>query len=518
MATKEYQIKIVNSILDNVHGFINLTEVENQIEKLPIFKRLQNISQLGLSYRIFPCALHNRYIHSLGVMHIVDQMALKLNIFNDNQRQLLRLAGMLHDIGHYPLSHDIEYVYQDCYNSPTAKKGDYATFITCKQRAQKSVEELKDTTKIKDYYLKTISNQERHHENIGTIVLANSSSIKEIIKKYYVKGNKFYKSRYKSDEEAVESIIKEISAIITGNAHYKESLFPDVFSVMVQLMHSEIDADRMDYLLRDSTFSGTSYGSFDFGLLIQTLEYKEYLGQKIVGVNLKGIGCVEQFLINRYLVYNQVINHKYTSIIGCILQAIVTWLIQDTNSGYPNRDVFALIEKYEQDTQKKYLHFTDDFIMHFINSQDENNGSLPKDIRVLLRALKSYKALNMVSEEVIVGNKKAKISKMLKQTGLYKRMIDSTDDSIDKIYQYREITITNQVPINVFDKMLKSANINDDVKKNERYVDRLMAGAAVIEAGKDPYLLVDSKRSMLRKIYGVRCSILREYDFAEFND
>ena len=59
-----YKIEIVNSILDNVHGFIGLTPVENTIERLPVFKRLQNISQLGLTNRIFPCALHNRYIHS----------------------------------------------------------------------------------------------------------------------------------------------------------------------------------------------------------------------------------------------------------------------------------------------------------------------------------------------------------------------------------------------------------------------------------------------------------------------
>lgn len=78
---QKYEIKIVNSILDNVHGFVGLTEVENQIEALPIFKRLQNISQLGLSHRIFPCALHNRYVHSLGVLYIVDQMAIKLRFF-----------------------------------------------------------------------------------------------------------------------------------------------------------------------------------------------------------------------------------------------------------------------------------------------------------------------------------------------------------------------------------------------------------------------------------------------------
>ena len=108
--TKE--IIFVNYILDNVHGFIGLTKIEDQIERLPIFKRLQDISQLGLVKRIFPGALHNRYIHSLGVMYVIDQMALHLKVFNSAERQLLRLAGMLHDLGHYPLSHDVEQAYE----------------------------------------------------------------------------------------------------------------------------------------------------------------------------------------------------------------------------------------------------------------------------------------------------------------------------------------------------------------------------------------------------------------------
>ena len=110
------EISFVNFILDTVHGPIGLTALEDKIERLPIFKRLQDISQLGLVKRIFPGALHNRYIHSLGVMYTIDQMALHLGVFNSAERQLLRLAGMLHDLGHYPLSHDLEQVYDRDHN------------------------------------------------------------------------------------------------------------------------------------------------------------------------------------------------------------------------------------------------------------------------------------------------------------------------------------------------------------------------------------------------------------------
>lgn len=73
---------------------------------------------------------------------------------------------------------------------------------------------------------------------------------------------------------------------------------------MLQMLHSELDADRIDYLLRDATFSGASYGSFDLGILLQNLDMKKIkigeLEAWIVGVKEKGIGCADQYMVNRY--------------------------------------------------------------------------------------------------------------------------------------------------------------------------------------------------------------------------
>lgn len=518
MKAVEYKIKTVNSILDSVHGFIGLTEVENQIERLPIFKRLQNISQLGLSHRIFPCALHNRYIHSLGVMYIVDQMAVKLDVFDDNERQLLRLAGMLHDVGHYPLSHDIEYVYKNCQELKSKGKLEYDlnNFVAFRDNAKKAVDSLTEPEKVGDYRLMGYGESNCHHENMGALVLSTSGAIKEIIKNYYVKGNAFFKKLKMDEDKAVDRVINEINAIITGNAQYSDSLFKDKFSVMIQLMHSEIDADRIDYLLRDASFSGASYGVFDLGMLIQTLRCADYHGHKIVGVNLKGVACVEQFLLNRYLAYNQVINHKYTSITGCVLQSIVSWLIRDTTTSYQYRNIFKLIQDHEKDADKNYLYFTDDLLMSTINSLNENNQTYPEDIRILLKCLKSYQSFDMVSEEVVVGNNADDIAKFLKQSSIYKRMESCDPKNIDKIYQYREIMVTSHCTIDKFDQLLEKTNKRTPEEKLPYYIDRLQDGAAVIEDGKEPYLLVDSPRSILHSLYGMRYSILREYDFEKF--
>jgi len=108
---EQKRIEIVDSIYDNVHGYIGLTEIEKKIEKLPVFQRLRDIKQLGLTNIVFPGAEHTRYIHSLGVLYIVDKMARSLN-FSYKDHQKIRLAALLHDIGHYPLSHTTEAVYK----------------------------------------------------------------------------------------------------------------------------------------------------------------------------------------------------------------------------------------------------------------------------------------------------------------------------------------------------------------------------------------------------------------------
>ena len=101
-------------IYDNVHGFIKVTELENKIIDSLYFQRLRNIRQLGLLDYVFPGALHNRFNHSLGVMHIADKIVTSLqekdyDILN-GKRELIRMAALLHDIGHYPLSHLVESV------------------------------------------------------------------------------------------------------------------------------------------------------------------------------------------------------------------------------------------------------------------------------------------------------------------------------------------------------------------------------------------------------------------------
>ena len=98
------QTRIMTTVRDAIHQDIHLSDLEAAIMASPEFQRLRRIRQLGFTSLVYPSATHTRFEHSLGTMHLAGQVcgALKLD---EKTTSELRLAGMLHDIGHYPFSH-----------------------------------------------------------------------------------------------------------------------------------------------------------------------------------------------------------------------------------------------------------------------------------------------------------------------------------------------------------------------------------------------------------------------------
>lgn len=524
---EKYKIKFVKSILDNVHGFIGLTEVESAIERLPIFKRLQNISQLGLTNRIFPCALHNRYTHSLGVMHIVDQMAIQLG-FDDDERQLVRLAGMLHDIGHYPFSHDVEAAYMSVYKTegviPTSSDS-IEEFLLYAQTAKENIERIASPPKE----LKPIYHREKsayHHENVGAVVIQHSSEIQKTIAEFYVQHSSKYASE--NSDSVVEEIIADIASIITGDCTRPSKHFTDKFEIMVQIMHSELDADRIDYLLRDSTFSGASYGNFDLGMLIRELDCMQdpNSGKWIVGITPNGIGCAEQFLLNRYFAYSQIIYNKSTSFLGQALQSIVKWLLKEINSGFSYKAILPIAKEHEKNP--KFIQFTDAYLINCINDIYQKR-SCPEQIYRLVHFIQEYKVPDTKDEVVCSGIKPKYVAQKMKRSNLYKNLSKyaSSKAASDTIYLYGEVCLTDSLPQKQFDELLHTTPVlssvngnqtgsdeDEDEKANSTYqLDRLLNGLVIVDKNSNagPTMLVDSDRSMLRDIYNLRYCVLRRY-------
>lgn len=277
-------------IYDNVHGFIRITELENKVIDSPFFQRLRNIRQLGLLDYVFPGALHNRFNHSIGVMHVADKMIVSLQdkenseAFSD-KRRLVRMAALLHDIGHYPLSHLIESEVKKDAKSKFKTK-DISIEIENGNEGN-SEEKLDLENEIHDLNLELYPSRNdeldfAHHERVAGFVI-NRTQIYDILK-----------------EEFEEKDIRAICQIIAGTYSGPESL----------IVHSELDADRFDYLLRDSKHTGVNYGLFDSEQIIRNLDYNS--DHNFLVVNEKAQKAVEHYLLAKYFFYSTVIYHKAT--------------------------------------------------------------------------------------------------------------------------------------------------------------------------------------------------------------
>ncbi len=225
---KTNKFKIVN---DPIYGFINMpSELIFDIIQHPFFQRLRRISQLGLTTYVYPGATHSRFQHVLGATFLMQQALEVLKnkgtkITNEEEEATL-IAILLHDIGHPPLSHTLEYVF---------------------------VENLS-------------------HEELSLLLM---SELNKVFEGKLSLGMEIFKGTYKK-------------------------------KFLHQLVSGQLDMDRLDYLRRDSFFTGVSEGVVGSDRIIKMLNTKN---DELV-VEEKGIYSVEKFLIARRLMYWQVYLHK----------------------------------------------------------------------------------------------------------------------------------------------------------------------------------------------------------------
>ncbi|MFP4654917.1 MAG: HD domain-containing protein [Methanohalobium sp.] len=220
-------------IRDPVHGYIELDELALSLIDTPLMQRLRRIKQLGLSSLVYPGANHTRFEHSLGVMHLASMLMNQLNNISIDEKNELRAAALLHDIGHGPYSH----VTEGTIKYYTRKKHD-------------DVREVLKRDEIADIL---------HEHNL--------------------------------DPETVAKHIKGETAL-------------------GQILNSEIDVDRMDYLVRDAHYTGVTFGLVDYERLIHEMEI---FGKKLV-VRWGGLKAAESLLLSRFLMYPSVYYHHVSRI------------------------------------------------------------------------------------------------------------------------------------------------------------------------------------------------------------
>lgn len=255
-----------------VHGFIPINDWEREIINQPAFQRLRRIRQLGWTDYVYPGAMHTRFEHSMGVMHMATKLyeaivarsgpLLKEFYGYDDagfqrDKALVRLAALLHDVGHCPFSHAGEDVF------PFRKDG-------------------------KKRYA---------HEEYSAAIIRHL--LKDSIENHPLNGN----YEFKADD---------IAALIEGSSKSARRVFwRDVIT-------GQMDADRMDYLLRDSLHSGVDYGKYDWKRLLNTvvaIEMPQPEGQEDrqglrLGVTEGGVHAAEGLILARYFMFTQVYFHK----------------------------------------------------------------------------------------------------------------------------------------------------------------------------------------------------------------
>ena len=249
--SKVNKLKIFN---DPIYGFISIPNaLIYDLVQHPYFQRLRRISQMGLSYLVYPGANHTRFHHALGCMHImqkaVDVLRFKGVSISPEEENALYIAILLHDIGHGPFSHAME----------------------------KSIVE------------------DVHHEAISLLFM----------------------NQLNAEFGGQLSLAIQV---FRGDYHRK---------FMLQLISSQLDMDRMDYLKRDSFYSGVAEGNINSERLIQMMNVVD----DVLVIEEKGIYSVEKFLMSRQLMYWQVYLHKTSLVAELILTKVLKRAKELTQKG-----------------------------------------------------------------------------------------------------------------------------------------------------------------------------------------
>lgn len=268
----------ITQVRDVIHGPIGLYPWELAVIDSPAFQRLRNIKQLGFSEFAYPCAVHNRYIHSIGAAHtagIAFQAIFKDHFFSDQETYhhyyyLTRACMLLHDIGHGPFSHAIE-------------------------SAMPGVAELKLAPEVVGKDLK----RQATHEDY-TLKLVLDSSLTPVLEKQY---GRFGITPW------------HIACVMNLGFKEKDNFLTDrgvsFRKVLHQIISSEMDADRMDYLQRDSYYTGVSYGKFDANWLLTNLGVHFEKKTAHLALDARAIYTFEDFLLSRYHMFLMVyLHHK----------------------------------------------------------------------------------------------------------------------------------------------------------------------------------------------------------------
>jgi HD superfamily phosphohydrolase len=296
-------------ITDPVHGCIQLTELEYTLLQLHALNRLHGIHHLGLAYLVYPAAKTSRFEHSLGVLHLANKMIYQIlgsatleelkEIFGLNPNsetfandcyiiiQKVRLAALLHDIGHGPYSHVTE---------PILRKA----------LRDEEIEEAKELFNCKEE--KDIP---AHEYFTYRMITDGKSPIRKVIESHYE--NKPHKIN-----------VKDVTDLLIKDEEKEDSI-----RILRKIISSQLDADRMDNLLRDSHATGVPFGLTDIDRVINNIFIDKYEGVYQLIVHERALRGVEDILDARIKMYKSVYSHHLVCALEELLKMAIESMVEE---------------------------------------------------------------------------------------------------------------------------------------------------------------------------------------------
>jgi len=317
---------IKNKIIrDPIHGSIKIDGVFLELIESPEIQRLYNIKQLGFTHLVFPGAHHTRLEHCLGTYFTAYKAAENLNL-KEEGKKIVTCAAILHDIGHGPFSHTLESILREKLNVD--------------------------------------------HVDLTKELISGKHVIYDEKEKRYIDSPNVFEILHKHNIDPFQ-----ISKIVGGE--------PIKNNYLSQLLNSSIDVDQLDYLIRDSYYTGVAYGMIDIERFLHTLTIKN----DNLAVEKKGIEVVENILMARALMYSSVYFHKTVRIAELMLSKAI-----------------ELIKDYEP---YNFFKMTDAELMNYLRNKNgfQNEIATRLKFRNLFKQVYAKSKLNLKKDQINIVKK-----------------------------------------------------------------------------------------------------------------
>ena len=373
----------VAEIRDPVHGYVRLTEVERQLADSPFIQRLRRIHQLAGAYLVYPGATHTRFEHVVGAMHVAGQISESLarkSEMSEDMIQEVRIAALLHDVGHGPFSHMYEEVLSD--------------------------------------------REERSHEDISQRVVMETS-IRDILQR-----NGFSPKR--------------MAEFAVGRAKEKPPF-------MNEIIAGGLSADMMDYLPRDSYFTGVEYGKVDAQRVIDSVHEAD--GHLVI--DNAALNAFEALLLARYEMFKAVYFHR--TVRAAELMLVRSMRLAD--------GILGLTDLTDIES---YLELTDEVVLHRLLTLRPSTPEL-KEAKQLAKGFRDRRLVKCAFEKV-VQRKEHLVGRIFGDEHARRRAVSEIARSAraDPGQVYIDVPTTPSVPYTYTNEALTSVGLLKAVGRRRR--------------------------------------------------